>query len=200
MLSSIVDVVLAISACGGLALGIVNLWNARSSTSVSYRWELSHDYADLPYLLSVEDCEASLRNGLAYLSPGSDDIYVQPVRIHLVVRVNRRGTTPESIEYVELGDASRRTSLDRQPGKVGSAVLTLDPNSHSELEFDWDSVARQLSNTYPARDFPEITIRLANGGSRNGRFLDATVIPAATVRAMLDACKAIWPNYPSSKD
>jgi hypothetical protein len=199
MFSTILDALVAISAFGGLALGIFNLWRARSNTKVSHRWELSHEYADVPYLLSLEAFEASLREGLAYLAPGADEIYAQPVKLRLVVRVDRRGTTPVNIEYVELGNAISRTSFDRQPGKVGSAVLTLDPNSHFEWAFDLDSIAQQLSNSYPARDFPAITIRLAIGGTKKGRFLDALVIPAANVSAVLDACQKVWPNYPTSK-
>ena len=200
MYSSILNTIVAICAFGGLGLGILNLWNARSATSVSYRWELSHAYADVPYLLSIENFDTSLREGLAYLAPGADDIYAQPVKLQVVVRVDRRGTTPVCIEYAELGNPIRSTSLDRQPGKVGSAVLTIDPNSHFEWAFDFDSIARQLSHFYPSKDFPEITINLANGGTQKGRFLDAPVIPAADVRAVLDVCQKVWPKYPRSKD
>jgi hypothetical protein len=200
MFSTFLNTVVASSAFGGLVLGIFNLWNARSATSVTYRWELDHEYADVPYLVSSENFQVSLRNGLAYLLPGADDIYAHPVKLRIVVRADRRGTTPETIEYVELGDVTRRVSFDRQPGMVGSAVRTLDPNSHFEWKFDFDSIARQLSHSHPASDFPEIAIRLSNGGTQRRRFLDAPVIPAAEVRAVVEACQKVWPNYPNSKN
>ena len=200
MFATFLDTVVAISAFGGLVLGIVNLWNARSATSVTYRWELDHEYADVPYLVSSENFQVSLRNGLAYLLPGADDIYAQPMKLRIVVRADRRGTTPETIEYVELGDATRKVSFDRQPGMVGSAVRTLDPNSHFEWAFNLDSIARQLSHSYPAGDFPEIAIRLSSARTQKRRFLEAATIPASEISAVVDACQKVWPNYPNSKN
>ena len=198
MFSAILDTVVAISAFGGLALGIFNALKARSKTSISYRWELSHNYADVPHVLSSENFEASLRDGLAYLLPGADDIYAHPVKLRIVVRADRRGTTPETIEFVELGDANRRVSFARQPGTTDSADLTIYPNSHVDWTFDWASIARQLSNSYPEKSFPDVSIRLSKGGSQNRRFLDAPSIPATEIRAVVETCKKVWANYPNS--
>jgi hypothetical protein len=189
----------AASAFGGLLLGAINLVRTGSKTNVLYRWELNHEYADVPLRLDPKNFEASLREGLAYLLPGADDIYAQPVRLRLIVRVDRRGANPITVEYVELCDEVRRVSFDRQPGQLGSSVLTIDPNSHFEWGFDFDSIAGQLVRQFPGQEYPPIAVRVSTGGGQKNRFLKARPVVATEVSAFIDACNKVWPDYPAGR-
>ena len=189
----------AASAFGGLLLGAINLVRTRSTTNVLYRWELDHENADVPLRLDPKNFEASLREGLAYLLPGADDIYAHPVRLSLTVRVDRRGTNPITVEYVELGDEAQRVSFSRQPGQLGSSVLTIDPNSHFEWGFDFDSIAGQLARQFPGKEYPPIAIRVSTGGGQKNLFLNARPVAATEVNALIEACTKVWPDYPAGR-
>ena len=187
----------ALSSLGCLVLGIAKAFLARSSSRTEIRWELTHQDADVPYLLNPMNFERSIREGLAYFLPGSDDTYDHAIRIQCVVRVSRQGRTPLTVEYVELGDTKGKHSLARQPGQIGSAVRTIDPNSHAEWRFNFVSVAKQLSYHYRAGDYPNVDIRVALGGRPKRAFAKKSNIDGNLVHDFIDACRNVWADFPN---
>ena len=198
MLDALLKWLVAMSAFGGFAIGIFILFRTRSKTDVTYRWELTDDYADIPFPLASSNFEASLRKGLVYLLPGIPDIYNQPVTLRLVIRVSRRGTSPVTLQYVELGSKEKRISFDRQPGQIGSALRTIDPNNHFEWFFDFKNVAAHLLGNYPEKNFPAVNIRVSTGDSQKNQYLKSPDVELAEVRALMSACEKVWPenHYP----
>ena len=166
MLDKMISWVTAFAAVGGMVLSVINLLKARSKTTVTARWELHEQFADVPFEIDASDFVASYKRGVNFLLPGVADQYSQQVDLQLVVRVSRFGSSPENVEYIELGNAERRVSFTRTAGQFGSAVKVIDPNSHSEWAFNFNSLASSIAANYPNGDFPEIEIRVATGGKQ----------------------------------
>ena len=187
MFSTVLDSVTAVAAVGGFVLALIGVGRSRSKTRVEYRWELADEHADVPCLLDPRNFENSLRAGATRLFPGRDDIYADKAQVRLVVRVSRQGGSPTSVEYVELGDPVRQAALIRQPGQIGIAVRTIDPNSHAEWVFYFADAARALQFAYPNGDFPDLVIRVAIGGGRKNPFAKAPNLPATQIRSLMAA-------------
>lgn len=104
-----------------------------------------------------------------------------------------------TIEYVEIGDASRQVSFARAPGQVGQAVRTIDPNSHFEWGFDLDSFKGHLVNKSAGNSPSSIDIKIHTGGAPKNQTLKAPQVGSAEVDALIKACQQVWPGFLNSR-